>query len=476
MCRPHARVDVSRAGRFRHPVSPGNVAMNPEIEFGEVEEAPRETRLRPDRNKHFAVVPVFAPDDGDLPVFVDVDAACDMEEHALTDTGVELGGVLLGGHYEDSDGRPFVLVTDSLRAKHYESTKGSFKFTHDTWAEITRERDEFPDELQMVGWYHTHPDWGVFLSSMDMFICDHFFNKPLDVALVIDPCRQDRGFFQWTGNPRQRVRRTSGFYLVASRFRADELQDVAQRLEGNQDMAQESRFLGSRSSAPVVNISGAQPPWLSTALLGMLMLQFCFLVLIALRLLLPDGAGGTGAPQLETLQQSVDRLAEVRRLESQVDAKLEVVNQLVGRWDGTAEGMASELAARQLQNDNLQIDLQAARSLAVEQNKKIDELDNELILARLRAENTQQKIASLETKVERLSARNRELAAMGEDVGAGDEQQIAWWVWPAVGGSLALVIAAAVVAAVITRRGEQAAGEQLDEEEIPDDSMDQPNS
>ena len=75
----------------------------------------------------------------------------------------------------------------------------------------------------MVGWYHTHPDWSVFLSGMDMFICDHFFNRPLDVALVIDPCRQDRGFFQWTGDADPRVRRTSGFYLIASRFRRFEL-------------------------------------------------------------------------------------------------------------------------------------------------------------------------------------------------------------------------------------------------------------
>src|SRR5262245_24827620 len=100
-----------------------------------------------------------------------------MEEHALSDTAVELGGVLLGGHYEDEAGRPFVVVTDSLRARHYESTKGSFKFTHDTWSAISREREQFPAELQMVGWYHTHPDWGVFLSGMDMFICDNFFNK-----------------------------------------------------------------------------------------------------------------------------------------------------------------------------------------------------------------------------------------------------------------------------------------------------------
>ena len=168
-----------------------------DIEFSDLDQAQRQQQLRPDRNRQYAVVTCGRVDESDLPVFVDIDALRDMELHALSDTRVELGGVMLGGQYEDADGNPFVVVADSLRARHYENTKGSFKFTHDTWAEITRERDEFPPELQMVGWYHTHPDWGVFLSNMDLFICDHFFNRPLDVALVIDPRRGDRCWFQW---------------------------------------------------------------------------------------------------------------------------------------------------------------------------------------------------------------------------------------------------------------------------------------
>src|SRR5206468_822100 len=107
-------------------------------------------------------------------------------------------------------GRPFVVITECLRAQHYESTQGSFKFTHATWSAITRERQRFLPELQMVGWYHTHPDWGVFLSGMDLFICDHFFSQQLDVAYVIDPCRGDRGMFQWiddSGEPRKRMQR-----------------------------------------------------------------------------------------------------------------------------------------------------------------------------------------------------------------------------------------------------------------------------
>jgi proteasome lid subunit RPN8/RPN11 len=151
--------------------------MDGDIHFGEVEEQDPELQRRPDRNRHYAVVGIDAPNESDLPIYVDLDVFREMESHAISDTRVELGGVLLGGQFEDEDGQAFVVVTDSLRAKHYENSKGSFKFTHDTWSQITLERDEFPDELQMVGWYHTHPDWGVFLSGMDMFICDNFFNK-----------------------------------------------------------------------------------------------------------------------------------------------------------------------------------------------------------------------------------------------------------------------------------------------------------
>jgi len=189
-----------------------------EIHFGELEETGPRTELRPDQNLHFATARFGHPGPGELPVFIDLEVMRDMEGHAVSDASVELGGVLLGGQYIDDEGQPFVVIHDSLRARHYESTKGSFTFTHDTWEDITRRRDSFPDDLEMVGCYHTHPGWGVFLSGMDMFICDHFFNRPLDVALVIDPVQQDRGVFQWTKDADDRVRRVGGFYLIASRL------------------------------------------------------------------------------------------------------------------------------------------------------------------------------------------------------------------------------------------------------------------
>ena len=101
--------------------------MDDEIRFGELEEVSRGKRMRPDQNRHLPSCPARRRVAADLPIYVDVDVLRDMEAHALSNPDVELGGVLLGGQYEDEQGQPFVVITDSLRAAHYESTEGKFQ-------------------------------------------------------------------------------------------------------------------------------------------------------------------------------------------------------------------------------------------------------------------------------------------------------------------------------------------------------------
>lgn len=170
---------------------------------------------RPDRDRRFACVACEIPGPLDLPIFLDHRTADAVERHALSDTTVELGGVLVGKECVDSEtGEPFVWITRSLEAKHYENTQASFTYTHDSWEEITRERDRrFPD-LDVVGWYHTHPSFGIFLSYHDLFIHQHFFSQRLQVAYVVDPINQTRGFFQWRDGSMVPL---GGFFLVGDR-------------------------------------------------------------------------------------------------------------------------------------------------------------------------------------------------------------------------------------------------------------------
>ena len=197
--------------------------------FGDVRYREPQKLRRPDRDRRWACLAYEVPAHGDLPIFLDRLTADAIERHALSDTSVELGGILLGKEcVDDQTGEPFVWVTNCLEAKHYENTQASFTYTHDSWEEITRERDKQHPDLDIVGWYHTHPDFGIFLSGHDLFIQQHFFGQPLQVAYVVDPLRQTRGFFQWRAGQMHQV---GGFYLSADRADRVALARLANDLE-----------------------------------------------------------------------------------------------------------------------------------------------------------------------------------------------------------------------------------------------------
>jgi proteasome lid subunit RPN8/RPN11 len=301
--------------------------MDNDIQFGDLQRDVPQTSLRPDQNRHFASLPLGAPQNQDLAIFVDLDVMREVEMHAASDTSVELGGVLLGGQFLDHTGRPFVVITDCLRAEHYEATRGSFKFTHQTWAEITRQREQFPSDLQMVGWYHTHPDWGVFLSGMDDFICQNFFDGDLDVALVIDPCRQERAFFQWDRQTPPQTRRTHGFTMISSRFRLPELEVFAAQLEGRTTMPGDPRYMPwAAGQAAPSGAANVQSVWLPIAILGSLTMQFLLVALLAWHLL--------AAPQpavTEAVSASQQRQAGEREMLERIIQRIDVVpDNLVG--------------------------------------------------------------------------------------------------------------------------------------------------
>jgi len=331
------------------------------IQFGDLEEAAARNARRPDRNRHYAVAACGSPAADELPIYIDMDVMMEIQNHALSDTSVELGGVMLGGQSKDDQGQPFVLIADSLRAQHYESTKGSFKFTHDTWTRISRERDGFPDDFQMVGWYHTHPGWGVFLSGRDTFISDNFFNRPLDLALVVDPCRGESGFFQWTGDPKERLRRTGGFFVVSSRFRRRELEHYVAYLEGEFDMKTDSSHSGYPGlagpyPAPVVNVSEQRPGWMGAAVLGTLVIQLCLMLLIAWRLIVPTTAPSPEAEppkEIAALQERLDELGRTEQTAAQLAAQREILDHVIGRVEVAPEGLVASLQQERERNEEL---------------------------------------------------------------------------------------------------------------------------
>lgn len=201
-----------------------------EITFGEMR-LREPLRMRPpDHDHRLACIPCDDPGSDDLPIFLDHKAAVAIESHAARDVSVELGGVLLGKECIDpATDRPYVVISDALEAAHYQNSQASFTYTHDSWETITRDRDRLFPDRDIVGWYHTHPNFGIFLSNHDLFIHHNFFSQPLQVAYVVDPINQTRGFFQWKG---ESVTAVGGFHLTGDRNERQALARAADQLEG----------------------------------------------------------------------------------------------------------------------------------------------------------------------------------------------------------------------------------------------------
>ncbi len=114
---------------------------------------------------------------------------------------VEVGGILVGKVYKDKEG-PFLEVIAAIAGEHTRNQGTQVTFTPETWTHVNHVKDKSYPDASIVGWYHTHPRFGIFLSDMDKFIHKHHFPQPWTTAFVVDPVQKSEGFFVWSeGEP-----------------------------------------------------------------------------------------------------------------------------------------------------------------------------------------------------------------------------------------------------------------------------------
>lgn len=161
------------------------------------------------------------------PVYIHENALRGIEEHAASSPGKEVGGVLLGDIY-CSKGVQYVQVDDWLCAKGADERRAALTFTHETWNQINAEKELKRPDLRIVGWYHTHPGLGVFLSDKDQFIHKNFFREDSLVAMVVDPAASNRAFFYWSGD---RMVKAPGFYVFGDASRSADIENLIASLK-----------------------------------------------------------------------------------------------------------------------------------------------------------------------------------------------------------------------------------------------------
>ncbi len=177
----------------------------------------------------------------------------EIRQHGRSQTDVEICGVFAGNGYRDDNG-PYVYIEAAIRGQHSDSQAAQVTFTGETWTHIQNQLDQEHPGLRIIGWYHTHPGFGVFLSGMDMFIQTSVFYAAEQMAFVYDPISGEEGLFVWRDG---QCERTS--YILDPDVPADPEPGAAPREEPTETQDGSSRGESAISDTEESHTAGAAP-------------------------------------------------------------------------------------------------------------------------------------------------------------------------------------------------------------------------
>jgi proteasome lid subunit RPN8/RPN11 len=129
-----------------------------------------------------------------LSVRIQAEVTRQIRQHARSSMSTEVCGVLIGDAREEEGA---VEIFAAIAGVNAAQAGTHVTFTQDAWEHIYKVKDAEYPEARIVGWYHSHPGFGVFLSEHDTFIQKNFFSAATQVAWVFDPHTDEEGCFGW---------------------------------------------------------------------------------------------------------------------------------------------------------------------------------------------------------------------------------------------------------------------------------------
>lgn len=100
---------------------------------------------------------------------------------------------LLAGEACEWNGKKFVVATEYITAQN-SATPISVRFEESSFSNLAQQiNNAVRQQKIIVGWSHSHPSFGCFLSTTDVRTQQNYFPEEFHVALVVDPLKTENG-------------------------------------------------------------------------------------------------------------------------------------------------------------------------------------------------------------------------------------------------------------------------------------------
>ena len=180
-----------------------------------------------------------------------------IRQHARTSMKAEVCGVLIGNTEHNR-----MTVETCIAGINAAQGGAHVTFTQDTWEHIYKIKDKDFPEHKIVGWYHSHPGFGVFLSEHDLFIQQNFFSNPQQVAWVFDPHTDEEGCFGWIGGNIEKLSDIRVGYTQSVEITESTASDYE---DDEEDLAMDSMARSSHNQLSHNKQRSQEPEWMKWA-------------------------------------------------------------------------------------------------------------------------------------------------------------------------------------------------------------------
>jgi LysM repeat protein/proteasome lid subunit RPN8/RPN11 len=120
--------------------------------------------------------------------------------HATARRDIERFGILVGGvFYDPQSDENWIEIVDMLPAERVRANVASVEVSNEEISYLNTKVDKIlaltNQTVRKVGWYHTHPGHGIFMSSTDKTNQKLCYTADWQIALVVDPRQLHYGVF-----------------------------------------------------------------------------------------------------------------------------------------------------------------------------------------------------------------------------------------------------------------------------------------
>jgi proteasome lid subunit RPN8/RPN11 len=190
----------------------------------------------------------FRPEAAELRVYLLRKVKQHIEKHAAKSSPKECAGILFGHPFQTQDNIVFTIVSGALTVATPDAGHAHVSVDiEQLQVTIDKAKSKYPGQVP-VGWYHSHPGWGIFLSGTssepdaDMFVVNHVFPQKWQISIVADPISRGDNFGIFVSPHGKRL---AGYYIVSQKpFQVDlasRYLQLKEQLElNNRELAQSS--------------------------------------------------------------------------------------------------------------------------------------------------------------------------------------------------------------------------------------------